>query len=1037
MGQLRLGSIAVQERLGVSCSDEPTTAMGVFPLSYMQESLWFAQQMAPDSSAYNIPEAWRLKGQLQLRALRWSVSEILRRHEALRTAFAARGGKPVQIVLEAEPYDLPLIDLTQSRDRETELRRWLTLESRKPFDLARAPLLRIGLFRLASEEHVLLVNMHHIVSDAWSQGVFLRELVQLYEIAVLGKSAVLPELPIQYADYAAWQRESLSGEALKTQVDYWVQNLQGPVVPLAFPTDHPRPSNPSHYGATQFSAWPKALVDGLKELSRAHGVTLFMALLAAFKLLLHRYARQDDIIIGSPMAGREQVEVEELIGFFINVHALRTDLAGDPTFAELLGRVREVVLGAYAHQEAPFERVVTALQLERDATRHPIFQIVFGLQSASPDTCSLPGLVATRIELDNGASKYDWTLLLTEADGGLRLRSEYNRELFEPGTMMRLLHQFEILLQGIIAAPQKRLSELPLITADERQHLLMECGRTATAYERECSVHQVFEAQAARTPEAIALVFGAQELTYRALNQRANRLARRLQASGVGPDVLVGVSVERSLEMVVAILAILKAGGAYVPLDRSYPPERLAFMVADSGVSLILVDSHFQMPELLAQGVQIIQVGTEVNNGQGAELDNPPCAVSPEHLAYVIYTSGSTGTPKGVAVPHRGVVRLVRNCNYVDLSSDDVMLQLAPISFDASTFEIWGALLNGARLVIFPPDLPSLEELGRTIQQKQISVLWLTAGLFHQMVEHNLAGLQGLRYLLAGGDTLSVPHVLKAIRALKGCTLINGYGPTENTTFTCCYRVPADWSGGQSVPIGSPISNTEVYVLDPRLQPVPIGVPGELYTGGDGLARGYWRRPELTEERFIKSPFQPGSRLYRTGDLVRWLPNGNLEFLGRADEQIKVRGYRVEPGEVEAALARHPAIREAVVLGRKDRLGAKCLVAYVVPQADGKLAETQVREFLESKLPFYMVPAHFVMVDQLPLTPNGKVDRRALPEPENTPSIDEEFAAPSNQTEAVVAGIWEEILDRRPLSIHANFFHLGGHSLLATQVISR
>jgi len=1011
---------------------------GVFPLSFAQESLWFLEQMAPGNPVYNIPEGWRLQGRLNVAALERNLTEIFRRHETLRTVFGENEGKPVQIIKAPQPFRLPLIDLQERGDKEAELQRFLAEEACRAFDFRRGPLARFHLLRMAAEEHVLLLNLHHIISDAWSLDVLLRELAELYGAEVTGGSSALCELPIQFADFAVWQRQALE-ENLPRELGYWEKQLQGLEPQLALPTDHSRPASQSYRGATQFFAWDKGLTEGLKELSRREGVTLFMTLLAGFQTLLQRYTRQDDIVVGSPTAGRDRVETEGLIGMLVNTLPLRTDLSGDPAFVELLKRVREVTLNAYAHKEMPLEKLVNALQPNRDLSYHPLFQVVFGLQTSSTEAWTLPGLTAKRIELDSGTAKFDWTLLLTETGEGLRGRFEYNTDLFDSGAVSRLVHQFELLLKGIIAAPGRRLSEFSLLDSAEREQLLAGWNQTVTAYERDQCVHEIFEAQAAKTPDSVALVFEKRQMTYGELERRANQLAEELQRRGAGPDVLVGLCVERSFEMIVGMLAILKAGGAYVPLDPMYPRERLAFMLEDARIGLLLTREKLR-ESLPKSGAQILYVEAFAKEAGAATVPRAAARSTAANLAYVVYTSGSTGTPKGTMIPHRGLVRLVRNTNYVQFSAEDVFLQMASVTFDASTFEIWGALLNGAKLAIFPPHLPSFEELSRIIEREQVTTLWLTAGLFHQMVEHHIEKLSGVRKLLAGGEALSVPHVVKAARELSGCTLINGYGPTENTTFTCCHRVPAGWSGGRSVPIGRPISNTQVYVLDQRLEPTPVGVPGELYIGGDGLARGYLNRPELTAEKFVTNPFSPKearSTLYRTGDLVRWLPGGDVEFLGRLDEQVKVRGFRVEPGEIQTVLEQHPLVRQAFLMARGDRSATKHLVAYLVLRENNGDSEADLREFLGQKLPAYMVPSHFVQLTELPLTPNGKVDRRALPEPGIRDSAGWKTEAPRNATETALAGIWSELLGCKAVGIHDNFFHLGGHSLLATQLVSR
>jgi aspartate racemase len=1015
-------------------------SVGSFPLSFAQEGVWFFEQVAPGTSSYNMPEAWRLNGRLDVRALEASIEKVIHRHEILRTVFAATAGTAAQLVRPPTPFRLVVRDLSECAGKETELQRLLSEEARRPFDLAQGPLLRIGLIRLAAQEHVLVLNMHHIISDAWSVGVLLRELAQYYRATLEHKSEEPRELPIQYADFASWQREQFQGESQKQPVEYWAAQLNPALPILAIPTDHPRPARQSFRGATRFFALAKPLCRGIEDLSRKTGSTLFMTLLAAFNVLLRRYSRQDDIVIGSPISGRDRPETEGLIGMFVNTLTLRTDLSGDPTFLELLKRVRETTLGAYEQREMPIEKLVEELRLERRAGHHPLFQVVLGLQQDFAEDWTLPELTGTRIELDSGTAKFDWTLLFTETKEGLRLRFEYSTELFDAGTVDRFVHQFELLLAGIIASPEKRLSEFDLLSPQEKQALLRDQNPTATPVERDHRVHEIFGARAKAEPSAIALIFDGQEMTYAELNRRANQLARRLQGAGVGSGMPVGICLDRSPEMIIAMLAILKAGGAYVPLDRTYPKERIEFMLSDSRAKVAVTHSSAWRKDLTWEQGTIIYLDKDKDEIARESDENLSSTGTAESLAYLIYTSGSTGVPKGTEITHRGVVRLVRNTNYAEFSSKEVFLQLAPITFDASTFEIWGALLNGAKLVIFPPHPPTYEELGRTIREAKVTTLWLTAGLFHQMVDYQIAGLKGLRQLLAGGEALSAPHVAKALRELPGCHIINGYGPTENTTFTCCYRVPAGWTGGTSVPIGKPVSNTQVYIVDEHGQPTPVGVPGELWIGGDGLARGYLNQPELTAKCFVANPFgkEPNdSVLYRTGDLCRWLPDGNIEFLGRIDDQLKIRGFRVEPGEIEKVLAGHPAVAQVVVAAQNDNSGAKQLVAYAVLKESKAIEDSALTEFLRTKLPAYMVPSRVVQLPELPLTRNGKIDRGALLPPECFE--DERIAVvdPRTLTESLLSEIWRELLGRKAVSISDNFFHLGGHSLLATQMISR
>ncbi len=1035
--QLR-SSLEIGELKGLSDGGKEN-GVGPYPLTYSQESLWFIDQMLPDLALYNLPEAWLLKGRLDIAALQSSLSQLVRRHEALRTCFRDRSGKPEQFILDNSEIKLRVRDLTRSENPQEKLREELAVEARHTFCLAQAPLARATLFVTAPQEQVLLLNLHHIISDAWSQQVLMQDLAQFYAASLSGTSSVLAPIPIQFADFALWQREMVESEFGRQQLAYWTGQLQRPFKPLRLPSDHRPASVRSYKGVTQFHDLPADLVESLRELSNNSGATLFMTLLAGFNVLLKRYTLEDEIVVGVPMACRERVELERLIGFCVNTHALRFDLAGDPTFAELLGRVREVVLEGYAHQEVPYECVSRALNSPRPAPGVPVFPVVFGYQGESSCTWTLPDLQVSRIELDTGTSKFDWTLLLSESQKGVILRSEFSTDLFEPTTMARLIGHFQALLRGIVASPNSRISQLPLQTGVERDQLLSKWNETSSEYERNLGIHQVFEAEAARRPKAVALSFAGQAMTYGELNGQANQLARRLRTYGVRPGVKVGLGCERSLEMVIAMLAILKAGGIYVPLDRTYPTARLGFMLNDCQAHILLTDSRWAARQDPALVRQVVCVDQELQTLSHESSENLDWGSDPLQPAYVMYTSGSTGTPKGAVIPHRAVVRLVRNTNYLDFSPNLVFLQLASISFDASTFEIWGALLNGAKLVLFPPHIPSLEELGRAIRENGITTLWLTAGLFDQMAERQLENLRGLKHLLAGGDVLSPAQVSKALRELKGCGVINGYGPTENTTFTCCYQLPVSWPVDRPIPIGKPIANTQVYVLDRNLQPVPLGFPGELCTDGDGLALGYLNQPELTAEKFVPHPFASGaSRIYRTGDLVRWLPDGNLEFIGRSDAQLKIRGYRVEPGEVESVLASHPAVEAAFVTVHSDSSAGKQLTAYIVARNKIGAAPEKLRQFLEARLPAYLIPAHFVCLERLPLTPNGKVDRAALPEPDfDRNGTQKELVMPGSPTEKLVAKVWSEVLGNPRIGIHEDFFRLGGHSLLATQVISR
>jgi amino acid adenylation domain-containing protein/non-ribosomal peptide synthase protein (TIGR01720 family) len=961
----QLPSLSAEEkrRLLAQILEEEVNEPETFPLSFAQHRMWFLDQFEPNSPLYNIPTAVRLTGALNISALGASLSEIVRRHEALRTRFITRGELPVQVIAPAQPVRFSIIDLGGLPDatREAKVQQLAIAEVSQPFNLAHDPLLRATLLRLATNEHVVLLTMHHIAADLWSLGVLVREIAALYDAFSTGRRSPLPELPIQYADFAYWQRQHMEDEALESQLTYWKRHLADIPTELVLPTDHPRLSFQSFRGAQQSRLLPRSLSKALETLSRQQGVTLFMTLLAAFQTLLSRYSGQDDIVVGTPIANRTRAEVEGLIGFFVNTLALRTSLAGNPQFQELLQRVREVALGAYAHQDLPFEKLVEELQPERSLSRNPVFQVMFSLENAPLPPLQLPGLTLRMLSVPSGTTKFDLTLFIVEEADGSKAILEYSTDLFEAATIARMLEHFQIVLEQVAVHPEHRLASLSLLSHAERYQALAAWNDTRVDYPREQCIHRLFEAQVARTPEAIAVVFEDQHLTYHELNQRANQLAHLLQKCGIGPDVPVGIFIERSVEMVVGLVGILKAGGAYLSLDPSYPHERLMFMLRDTQVPILLTLKRLAagLPE---HDANILCLDIDWGRIARESQANPDSSVYAENLAYVMYTSGSTGRPKGVCIPHRGVVRLVIGSSYVNMDAHEVFLQLAPISFDASTFELWGCLLHGARLVVFPAHLPSLEELAQALQRCQVTTLWLTAGLFHQMVETHVAALTAVRQLLAGGDVLSVAHVTTILQASqKGC-VVNGYGPTESTTFACCYPMTDQRRVGSSVPIGRPIANTQVYLLDAALQPVPIGVPGELFIGGDGLGRGYLNSPDLTAERFVPNLFarpdddrrtttddcdrdslvlRPAScvRLYRTGDLARYRPDGMIEFVGRIDQQMKIRGFRIELGEIEATLSQHPAVRESVVMMQQDVPGDKRLVAYVVPEPREQLAD--------------------------------------------------------------------------------------------------
>ncbi|WP_375773024.1 amino acid adenylation domain-containing protein [Archangium gephyra] len=1020
----------------------PVPREGELPLSFPQQRLWFLDQFNPQSALYNLPLVLRLEGELHVAALERAFQALVHRHEALRTTFRQGGQGVVQIISAPVELALPVVDLRELPEgmREEEARRLANEAVLGPFDLKAGPLLRVTLLRTGEAEHVLVLAMHHIVSDGWSMGVLARELTALYEAFLADRAPALEALPIQYADYAKWQQAWLRGEVLESKLAWWCEQLRGASPALELPTDRPRPAVQSNRGALHYLHLPLELAEGLRKLSQKEGVTLFMTLLAGFQALLHRYSGQDDISVGSSSAGRGHAGLEGLIGFFVNVLVLRARVRPEESFRQLLRQVREVALGAYAHEEVPFEKLVEALNPVRDTSRAPLFQVSFALQNALSPDLALPGIQARPLALTGQVSKYDLTLSLRETGTGLEGIVEYSTDLFDASTIARMLGHLRTLLEGVVADPGRRIGELPLLSEEERRLLLVEWNQTRTEYPRHATVHGLFEEHAARQPEAVAVEYEGQRLTYAELNVRANQVARALQRLDVGVGTLVGLCAGRSLELMAAMLGILKAGAAYVPLDPTYPPERLALMVEDSGVPVVLAQP--EMAEVLPAGSAFVLelAWAEFAHESGENLGE---TVGPESLAYVMYTSGSTGKPKGVCIPHRGIVRLVRNTDFYEVTPEDRFTQLANTSFDSSNLELWSALLNGAALVGVPREVAlSPKALAAFLREQRMSAMVFTTSLFHQVAAECPDAFQTMRYVMFGGEAADPVRLREVLRQGGTPKLLNMYGPTENTTVTTWEEVKEVPEGALSVPIGRPMSNTDVYVLDERMQPVPVGVPGELYTGGDGLALGYLKRPEATAEKFVSHPFstEPGAKLYRTGDLVKYLPDGRLEFLGRRDGQVKVRGFRIELGEIEAALAGHPGISGNVVLARDDGPSGKWLVAYVVPTAgEGAtgpgVQPDELRTWLKQTLPEHMVPSAFVFLEALPLTPNGKVDRKALPAPDSQRAVSGgSYTAPESGLEQSLAAIWAEVLRLERVGAEDNFFDLGGNSLLLQSV---
>jgi amino acid adenylation domain-containing protein len=996
-----------------------------FPLSFAQQRLWFIDQLEPGSFLYNICTNVRIEGRLNRRAFQHSFNEIVRRHETLRTTFRLVDREPVQVIADAAEMPVTLVELSDlpAGEKEDAIQRLLLEEARAPFDLTRGPLLRVKLLRVAEEEHVLVVCMHHIISDGWSLGVFVRELVALYQSFSTEQPSALLELPIQYTDFVFWQREFLQGEVLAEHIEYWKKQLVGAPGVLELPADHPRPAVNTFRGAKQSVVLSHELSAAIKNLSESEGATLFMTLVAAFQTLLYRYTGQDDIVIGTPIANRNRAETEGLIGFFVNTLLLRTSFAGNPSFRELLARVREAALGAYAHQDLPFEKLVEELQPERSLSNTPLFQVAFVFQNAALGTLEVPGLRLTPLPGDNGTAKFDLTLTMDDTERGLVGVVEYNTDLFDASTIERLLGHFQTLLQGIVDHPQQSVNELPLLTHAEEQQL-MEWNPTGVVYAVDRVVHETFALQAERTPDAVALVFEDQQLTYAELDQRANQLANYLRSLGVGAEARVGVMLERSLEMVVALLGILKAGGAYVPLDPDTPQERLEFMIADAEVQVLLSES--------TEWEEIAKHSTE-------KLVN---VVSGDNAAYVIYTSGSTGKPKGVVVTHANVVRLFAATDeWFHFDERDVWTLFHSYAFDFSVWELWGALLYGGRLVIVPYlTSRSPEAFYRLLIDERVTVLNQTPSAFRQLIQADERPSElALRLVIFGGEALEMQS-LKPWFERHGDQrplLVNMYGITE-TTVHVTYRPLrlADVRVSQGSSIGGPIPDLQVYVADSFMQLIPVGLSGEMYVGGAGVSRGYLGQPALTATRFVPHPLstRPGARLYRTGDLARYLPHGDLEYLGRIDHQVKIRGFRIELGEIESVLLHQAGVREAVVIAREGSPGEKRLVAYLVLE---ETSITELRSSLKEKLPNYMIPSAFVVLEAMPLTSNGKVDRRALPAPDGArPKLERVYLMPSTPTEKQLAEVWSEALGIKQVGIHDNYFELGGDSLRSVGLLA-
>jgi amino acid adenylation domain-containing protein len=1053
---LRFAAVMHNSRLDSSITDSeetlefPDEDVYLFPLSFAQQRLWFLQQMNPQSPAYNMPVASRLLGRLDVEALEQTLNEIAQRHEILRTTFQMIDARPMQVISPRSALKMPLLDLTHLPEaaREAEAHRLAVEDVRQPFDLVNGPLVRASLLRMNVEDHVLLLTMHHIISDGWSISVMVHELAALYNSFSTAIRPTLPALPIQYADYAQWQRSWLTGEVFEAQLDYWKRRLEGAPPVLEVPTDRPRPAIQSFRGSLERFIIAEDVVKGLRELCQQEGATLFMILLAAFQTLLHRYAGQDVIVVGTPIAGRNRQELEGLIGFFINTLVMRADFRDDLSFRRLLAEVKETALGAYAHQEFPFDKLVEELHPQRDLSHMPIIQAMFALQNTPDEAIELPGLTIKPVSVDSGTAQFDLSLNVWERDAVLTGHMAYRTDLFDAATVKRMLAHFQTLLKSIVNRPDERVSALPLLSVDERRQLLHGWNRPESPSQKSLGLHRLFEAQAEAMRSATALVFEGEPVSYDELNGRANRLAHHLRALGVGPEVRVCLMLERSVEMIVVMLAILKAGGAYVPLDPTYPTERLAFLLGDSGAQ-VLVTRRSLLEKSGSHKVTVVCLDADSDVIDAQPEHNPAGKHGPDNLAYVIYTSGSTGKPKGVMVTHRNVARLLAATrDWFKFDSSDVWTLFHSSAFDFSVWEIWGALLSGGRLVIVPYGVSrSPEDFYSLLTRERITVLNQTPSAFRQLMRvdearHGAEALS-LRAVIFGGEALELSS-LKAWMERHGDArpqLVNMYGITE-TTVHVTYRplTLSDVGAARGSVIGEPIPDLQLYILDKNLEPVPHGVCGEIHVGGAGLARGYLNRAALTAERFIPDPFaaEAGARLYRTGDLARRLVDGDIEYLGRLDEQVKVRGFRIELGEIETMLLTHTSIREAAVVARADASGDRRLVAYVVAGQKGELRFDELRAYLRERLPEHMLPAIFVEVEELPLTAHGKLDKRRLPEPgRERPEFENRYEAARNAVEDMLSELWSELLGVERVGIHDDFFDLGGDSIKGVIFINR
>jgi amino acid adenylation domain-containing protein len=1005
------------------------------PLSRGQKRLWFLSKLEPDSPAFNLALGIRIEGRLDIEILKKSINSVIERHESLRTTFVEKDGEARAVINDHQEIDLEYIDAEIFEGAEKDAFKKIKERSMIPFDLANGPLTRWYLLHLSSDVHILIYNAHHIIFDGWSLGVILKEIGIFYDAHEQSKEANLPELNIQYVDCAVWLEKWLNSNKLEPQIAHWTERLKGQLPILELPFDRPRPKSPTYSGSLESFELPSTISEKIKALSKNEESTYFMIFLAVFKVLLFRYSGQTDIIVGTPVANRNHIEMEKIVGFFINMLALRSDMSGNPSFKDFLSRIKEISIDAFANQDLPFEQLVDILQPSRDMSIHPVYQVMFAFHNFSFPPVNLSEITLKNTMIDRGASQLDLWLSLWEEEDGFKGIIEYSEELFDKSTVSQMIRNYLTLLQSIVDNPQERIESLLLLDETEKNKVVYEFNHTQVELPEHPCFHLLFEQHAKQTPHKTAITFENREITYGELNSRSNQLAHFLMELGVGKDVLVGVYIERSLEMMIGVLGILKAGGAYVPLDPTYPEERIGFMIEDARMPVILTQDKLETSIPKNEAV-IICLDTDWNDIAQQDTRTPHLDAKGENLAYVIFTSGSTGRPKGVQVPHHAVLNfLVSMSQQPGFSTEDVLLAVTTLSFDIHVLELYLPLIVGSKVVIVSRETASDgDQLLKSLQRSRATVMQATPSTWRLLIAAGWQGNNGLK-VLCGGEAF--PRDLVKELLTRAGSVWNMYGPTETTVWSSCYQIT---DGDDPVLIGQPIANTQTYILDHLLQPVPIGVSGELHIGGDGVTRGYLDRPELTEKQFIPDPFRSenNARLYKTGDLARIRSDGNLEYVARIGTQVKVRGFRIELGEIESILSEHRSVNKCVASVREDQPGDVRLIAYIVAKDSEEISTTSIRKHLRNKLPEYMVPQHYIALEELPLTPAGKVDRKNLPKPERDFAMESsEYVAPNNEIEEILAGIWQELLGVNRIGIDENFFDIGGNSLIALRLMHR